>query len=256
MQHPLSETEKRQQALPEPVWIYKHPLLTRLLHWAMVPVLGIMVWSGWMIYWAYDPYIIRIGGVEIIKFFPEWFYNALDLKKQLARGLAWHFAFMWAFLGIGMLYVAHLFASGQWRLTMPLNKRIFRQAGQMVSYTLGLRKDKPISIGKYNAAQRVAYTVVVVQGVLLFASGLAIWKPVQAGWLTLLLGGYEAARFIHFFVTLGLVMFTLVHLVQVVKAGWKNFYSMLTGWHKTQPFDATPLVAITEAETQTDAEQA
>jgi thiosulfate reductase cytochrome b subunit len=61
-------------------------------------------------------------------------------------------------------------------------------------------------------------------------TGLAIYKPVQLGWLTELLGGYEFARLVHFALTIGYLLFFLIHLIQVVRAGWSNFQSIVTGY--------------------------
>jgi len=61
-------------------------------------------------------------------------------------------------------------------------------------------------------------------------TGLAIYKPVQFSWITWLCGGYKAARLEHFILTIGYVLFFLVHIIQVIKAGWKNFKSMITGF--------------------------
>ena len=83
---------------------------------------------------------------------------------------------------------------------------------------------------KFNGAQRIAYTTVVVMGAGSIATGLAIYKPVQAAWLTSLLGGYEWARWEHFWLAAGYVLFAIVHVVQVVRAGWNNFRAMVTGY--------------------------
>jgi thiosulfate reductase cytochrome b subunit len=53
---------------------------------------------------------------------------------------------------------------------------------------------------------------------------------VQFGWLTTLLGGYKAARIEHFLLTLGYVAFFVVHIAQVIRAGWNNMRSMITGY--------------------------
>ena len=53
----------------------------------------------------------------------------------------------------------------------------------------------------------------LVAGVVIVASGLAIWKPVQLKALTALLGGYEAARLVHFFAMAAIVAFAIVHIV-------------------------------------------
>ena len=38
------------------------------------------------------------------------------------------------------------------------------------------------------------------------------------------------ARLLHFALTIGYVLFFIVHIAQVVKAGWNNFRSMITGF--------------------------
>jgi hypothetical protein len=60
-------------------------------------------------------------------------------------------------------------------------------------------------------------------------TGIAIYKPVQFGWLVALFGGYELARIIHFALTVGYCLFFLIHIAQVIKAGWNNFQAMVTG---------------------------
>ena len=45
-----------------------------------------------------------------------------------------------------------------------------------------------------------------------------------------LLGGYEWARWEHFALTVGYVLFFVVHLAQVIRAGWNNFRAMVTGY--------------------------
>jgi thiosulfate reductase cytochrome b subunit len=51
-------------------------------------------------------------------------------------------------------------------------------------------------------------------------------------------GGYEAARLIHFILTMGYIGFFLVHIGQVVIAGWNNFRSMVIGWELVKGGDA------------------
>jgi thiosulfate reductase cytochrome b subunit len=63
---------------------------------------------------------------------------------------------------------------------------------------------------------------------------LAIYKPVQFGVLTWLCGGYAAARLEHFILTIGYVLFFLIHIAQVVKTGWNNFQAMVTGFEVFQ----------------------
>src|SRR5262249_12150007 len=196
------------------------------MHWVNVPVLTIMIWSGLLIYWGNDVYAIRIGGITLFHFFPDWLYNALGLGGHLATGMAYHFAFMWFFAINGVLYVGYTFLSGEWRQLLP-NRNTPREAWDVVLHDLKLRKEPPPP-GKFNGAQRLAYTGVILMGAGSLVTGLAIYKPTQLGWLTNLLGGYQWARFEHFALTVGYVLFFIVHLVQVIRAGWNNFRAMIT----------------------------
>lgn len=216
----------------------KHPLAIRWFHWINFPALTVMIWSGMLIYWANDVYRIGFGGVTLFNFFPEWFYRALNISHRLAEGMAWHFFFMWLFAINGLLYVLYTAFSGEWRYLLP-NRRSLREAIQVTLYDLRLSKVHPPP-RKFNGAQQIAYTSIILMGAGSLLTGLAIYKPVQFAWLTSLLGGYEWARFIHFWLTVGYVMFFIVHLVQVIKAGWNNFRAMVIGYEVVSVEEAAP----------------
>jgi thiosulfate reductase cytochrome b subunit len=198
------------------------------MHWLNVPVLTIMIWSGLLIYWANDVYAVRIGGITFFHFFPEWFYRVLGLHHGLAVGMAYHFTFMWVFAVNGCLYVLYTLVSGEWRELLP-NRHTPREAWDVVLHDLGLRKE-PLPPHKFNGAQRLAYTGVILMGAGSLLTGLAIYKPTQLSWLTALLGGYQWARWDHFALTVGYVLFFIVHITQVIRAGWNNFRAMVTGY--------------------------
>jgi thiosulfate reductase cytochrome b subunit len=208
--------------------IHKHPLAIRWFHWVNFPILFLMIWSGMLIYWANGIYKIQVGDAVLFKFFPKGFYTFLGLSGQLAKGMAWHFAAMWLFTINGILYVLYTMISGEWRLIFP-EKKSFSEAWQVILYDLGIRKIIPPQ-EKYNAAQRIAYTMVIVMGFGSILTGWAIFRPVQLSWLTTLLGGYKLARLEHFVLTIGFVLFFVIHILQVIKAGWQNFQSMITGF--------------------------
>jgi thiosulfate reductase cytochrome b subunit len=208
--------------------VEKHPLAIRWFHWINFPVLALMIWSGLWIYWANDIYRIGWGQTTLYKFFPQSFYDAVHLDHKLAQGMNWHFLLMWVFFLNGLLYVGYTLISGEWRYLLP-DRHSFREAWQVTLHDLGLRKTAP-PVRKYNGAQRIAYTLVVLMGVGSLLTGLAIYKPVQFGWLTQALGGYETARFVHFVLTIGYVLFFVVHVAQVARAGWNNFRSMVAGF--------------------------
>lgn len=205
----------------------KHPLATRWFHWINFPVLAIMTWSGLLIYWAHDVYRIGFGKYTLFRFFPEPFYDRFNLSFRLADGMAWHFLFMWPFAVNGFLYLLYNALSGEWRSLVP-NRRSFREAVQVLLHDLHLTRKAPPR-RKFNGAQQIAYCSVVLMGLGSLLTGLAIYKPVQLAWLVRGLGGYPAARFEHFWLTLAYVPFFLIHVAQVIRAGWNNFRSMITG---------------------------
>ena len=206
----------------------KHPLAIRWAHWINFPVLMIMIWSGLLIYWANDVYSITIFGHTFFRFFPDWFYKKLNIPYHLAEGMAFHFLFMWFFAINGFVYVVYTILSGEWRQLLP-NRHSFKEAWLVVLHDLHIRKMLPPQ-DKYNAAQRIAYTSIIVMGFGSLVTGLAIYKPVQFYWLTWLCGGYHVARIEHFILTISYVLFSIIHIVQVMLAGWNNFRSVISGF--------------------------
>ena len=215
----------------------KHPLAIRWMHWVNFPVLFTMIWSGLLIYWndsdnayrhPHAVYRMGIGSLTLVRLFPAWFWKAIDAPYRVTEGLGYHFFFMWLFAINGILYVTYLAISGEWRLMVP-DRKSFAEAIQVTMVDLHLRKGLPVQ-KKYNGAQKIAYTTVVMMGVGSLVTGLSIYKPTQAHWLTTLLGGYEMARWEHFWLTMGFVGFFLIHVAQVILAGWNNFRAMVSGY--------------------------
>lgn len=206
----------------------KHPLAIRWLHWISFPLLSMMIWSGILIYWANAAYGIKIFGYELFHFFPAPFYEFLGIPFRLAEGIQLHFFFMWFFTVNGIIYVFYLIFSGEWRALLPIPGSL-KRAPLVALYDLHIVKKLPPQ-GKYNDAQRIAYTGVILMGAGSIITGLAIYKPLQLAWLTALLGGYDWARWEHFWLMILFVLFFVVHIVQVALAGWSNFRSMVTGY--------------------------
>ncbi len=218
----------------------KHPLAIRWFHWINFPVLAIMIWSGLLIYWSNDVFRIGWGSHTLFHLFPDAFYHPsitsppkdavhlYELDHKLASGLAWHFLFMWIFFLNGLLYVLYTAISGEWRYLIP-TRNTLKEALQVVLHDLHLSKYHPPR-RKFNGAQQIAYTSVILMGIGSLATGIAIYKPVQFAWVTALLGGYQMARWFHFWLTMGYVGFFGIHILQVLRAGWNNFRAMITGY--------------------------
>ena len=206
----------------------KHSLAMRWFHWVNFPILAIMIWSGILIYWASDTYSITLFGHTYFKFFPQWFYKEFNIIHRLSEGMAFHFLFMWFFTINGILYVLYTWISGEWRELIP-KRNSFKEAWLVLLHDLHIRRGLPPQ-NKYNAAQRIAYSAIIIMGFGSLITGLAIYKPVQFYYLTWLCGGYHLARIWHFVLTIGYVLFFMIHIVQVILAGWNNFRSVITGF--------------------------
>ena len=224
----------------------KHPLAIRWLHWINFPLLSMMIWSGILIYWANAVFSIKIFGYELFHFFPAWFYETLGIPFRLAEGISLHFFFMWLFAANGLIYVLYLIFSGEWRAILPVRGSL-KRAALVTLHDLHIVKKLPAQ-GKYNDAQRIAYTGVILMGAGSIITGLAIYKPLQLSFLTTVLGGYEWARWEHFWLMILFVLFFVVHVVQVALAGWSNFRSMVSGYEAVDAKTKIPESSLNEPE--------
>ena len=166
----------------------------------------------------------------------------LGLPFRLAEGIWLHFFFMWFFAANGVIYVLYLIFSGEWRALLPIPSS-FKRAPLVALHDLHIVKKLPPQ-GKYNDAQRIAYTGVILLGLGSIITGLAIYKPLQLAWLTTLLGGYAWARWEHFWLMIFFVLFFVVHVVQVALAGWSNFRSMVSGYEVVKMDEKLPETAV------------
>jgi thiosulfate reductase cytochrome b subunit len=210
--------------------VKRHHWIVRVTHWANVVLLFGMIASGLQIYGAFTHF-----GPRGHKFYPnpldgKALSHTVTLGGWLAGGLNWHFALAWPFVLCGLVYVLYLATTGEWRSLLFLPKDVPR-AWQMQLYYLGLRKEHPPQ-GKHNALQKFAYSGITLLGALSVASGFAIYKPIQLGWLTALFGGYELARYWHFWAVWLFVAFTLVHVALVFLVDPASLRAMITGWYR------------------------
>ncbi len=189
-----------------------HPRWLRLTHWLNALAVLVMVTSGWRIYNASPLYDFS---------FPA----SITLGGWLGGALQWHFAAMW-FLAInGLIYLAINLFSGR------LKRRFFPLSPQGVIHDLwaALRgRLGHADLSRYNQVQRLAYLFVMLDIALLVISGLVLWKSVQFPLLRTLLGGYEAARHVHFIAMALLMVFVAVHLVMVALVP-KTLLAMIVG---------------------------
>ncbi|MVW79074.1 cytochrome b/b6 domain-containing protein [Bordetella sp. 02P26C-1] len=176
-----------------------HPVWLRFTHWLNALAVSIMITSGWRIYNASPLYDFR-------------FAAGMTLGGWLGGALQWHFAGMWLLTANGLFYLAMNLGSGRLiRRFFPLSLRAFA-----IDLTAALRgRLSHADLRHYNAVQRLAYLFAMFDIAVLVLSGLVLWKSVQFATLRTLLGGYDAARHIHFIAMALLSAFIVVHVLMV-----------------------------------------
>ena len=189
-----------------------HPRWVRVTHWINAVAMIVMIMSGWQIYNA-SP------------LFEFDFPRSITLGGWLAGALLWHFAAMWVLAINGLIYLALGVAGGRFRSKLiPI--RIGDVFGTVrEALTFRLSHD---DLTRYNAVQKLMYIVVILAGIVVVLSGISIWKPVQLSWLTALFGGYDAARYVHFFAMATIVGFLVVHVLLALLVP-KSLRAMITG---------------------------
>lgn len=210
--------------------VHRHHWIVRLTHWATVIVLAGMITSGLQIYEAYARFGNRDAPSFPNAFEGSQFPASMRLGGWLAGALNWHFALMWPLIAFGLLYAAYLVASGEWRALL-FRPRDVPGAIEMIKYYLRLRGEHPPQ-GKHNPLQKLAYTTVVLLGGLAVLTGIAIYKPLQFSWLTAVFGGFQAARYWHFWIVWVFVGFSIVHVILVFVVDPASLRAMLTGAYR------------------------
>ncbi len=192
-----------------------HPRWVRVTHWINVIAMFVMITSGWRIYNA--------SPLFSFTFPPE--ITIGDALDGLAGALLWHFAAMWLLAVNGVIYVALSLLSGRFRRKL-LPIRPADVIRDLRAALTGKLSHHDLSV--YNAVQRLLYAGVIVAGVVIVLSGISIWKPVQFQELAAVFGGYDWARFVHFFAMATIVGFLLVHVTLAILVP-KSLRAMILG---------------------------
>jgi thiosulfate reductase cytochrome b subunit len=174
-----------------------HPLPIRIMHWINAGTMIIMIGSGWKIYndevifgWLHFPETVTIG-------------------KWAQHGLQWHFFGMWILAINGLAYLTYGLVTGRFR-RMLLPIRVDELVATIKdALRFRLSHDDPT---KYNTVQKLLYVGIILVGILIVISGLAIWKPVQFSELLTLFGTFQNARIVHFLCMTAIVLFLIVHV--------------------------------------------
>jgi thiosulfate reductase cytochrome b subunit len=189
------------------------------MHWTNAAAMLIMITSGWKIY--NDEVIF--GWLH----FPE----AITLGKYAQHGLQWHFFGMWILAINGMIYLIYGLVTGRFReKLLPIRPgEVIAAVGDALRFRL-----KHDDLTHYNAVQKVLYVGIILVGIVIVISGLAIWKPIQFSELTSLFYDFQTARLVHFLCMSAIVAFLIVHVMLAILVP-KSLLAMFTGGPVIEP---------------------
>ena len=228
----------------------RHTALVRITHWITVLCFFALLVTGFEIvishprfYWGEDGNILteplfKLPIPSSRGTVPTGYGYVLPDQNGWSRAL--HFQSAWVVVLTGLLYAVSGLTTRHFRKNLLPAKGDFtrRKLGGEISSRLRFARPDRAEAGSYNALQRIAYSFVIfVLFPLVIWTGLAM-SPAFVSAVPAsvsLLGGQQSARTIHFFVSLALLLFLVVHVVMVYLSGfWNRVRAMITGRATTQ----------------------
>jgi thiosulfate reductase cytochrome b subunit len=159
--------------------------------------------------------------------------RTFNIFNQNGWGRSLHFLAAWFLVVPGLVYLVCGIASGHFRAHfVPGRTELARRAiaAELVDH-LRLRIRAATGGPQYGLLQKLAYSAVVFGGLpLMGITGLAMSPAVTSAYplLSSLFGGYQSARTIHFFTFAALALFVIMHLVMVMKSGFRRQIRAMT----------------------------
>jgi thiosulfate reductase cytochrome b subunit len=216
-------------------------LLVRVTHWLTVIAFSLLLFTGGEIilthprfYWG------ETGNVTMKPLFKIPIPSSRDtvptgyktvLPDENGWGRALHFEAAWLLVFTALVYGAWGLATGHFR------RHLLPERGDWSprAFWRDLWRSPREKSGSatYNVAQRVAYLgVIFVLFPMVIWTGLALSPTFNAAfpWFVDVLGGRQSARTLHFFITIALTLFVVVHVTMVARSGFRNrMRGMITG---------------------------
>jgi thiosulfate reductase cytochrome b subunit len=232
-------------AAPTTILSSRHSGIVRVTHWVTALCFLALLVSGVEIlishprfYWgeagnSLTPPLFQLPIPSSRATVPTGYGYVLPDQNGWSRYL--HFQAAWLVVLTGFFYVTFGLFTGHFRRNLlPVRADLSSQALWMV--TARHLRFKPASEAgdwSYNVLQRLMYLFVIfVLFPLVIWTGLAMSPAIASAFppAVTVLGGQQSARTIHFFVSVLLVLFVLVHVVMVCLAGFRNrMRAMITG---------------------------
>jgi thiosulfate reductase cytochrome b subunit len=223
----------------------RHSVLVRVTHWITTICFFALLLSGIEIvishprfYWGETGTVLTTPLFQLHipssrRLVPTGYGYVLPDQNGWSRAL--HFQAAWVAVLTGLLYAISGFFTGHFRKDFLPSKAELSWRGLWGALAERLRFRRPSEAGaaSYNLMQRVAYLLVIfVLFPLVIWTGLALSPALDSAFpaTVTLLGGRQSARTLHFFVSVALVLFLLVHLMMIFLAGfWSRTRAMITG---------------------------
>lgn len=230
-------------AVPAAASTARHTAVVRVTHWIATLCFFALLVSGIEIvishprfYWgetgnALTPSLFDLPIPASRSTVPTGYEYVLPDQNGWSRYL--HFQSAWVVVLTGLLYMIYGLYTGHFRKNLlPVGADLSRRAlaGVLANH---LRFRRPDEAQSYNVLQRLTYLFVIfVLFPLVIWTGLAMSPAIASVFpaTVTVFGGQQSARTIHFFVTVFLVLFLLVHVGMVCLSGFGNrMRAMITG---------------------------
>jgi thiosulfate reductase cytochrome b subunit len=176
--------------------------------------------------------VLGVSGGEV-RGFPSW--ATLPGHRNLAVGRNWHFFLAWVFVLNGLTYLLFNIANGHVTRDLAPTRAQLRPSHIWRNIIDHVRLKHPVGeeAKTYNVLQKFAYLAVVfvlLPAMILTGLSMSPGFDAIAPWLVELFGGRQSARTFHFVAANLIVLFVVVHVVEVFLAGVANeIGSMITG---------------------------
>lgn len=243
-------------------WIKRHSLWLRITHWIGTIAFFLLVFTGVEIlmvhprlYWGevgndLTPAFLELpisrnykhGGWEKkAAFFTEKSsaisaVRTYDIFNENGWGRSLHFLSAWLLVVTGLYYLIAAVLSGYLIREVFPKQFSFRSLFKDIRAHLVKIVPQRATDSKYGLLQKTTYSIVLfLLFPLIILTGLTMSPAVTAAcpFLLKIFFGYQSARAIHFLAAFLLVLFLLIHIIMVVRTGFKKNMLAMTIGNKT-----------------------
>ena len=155
-----------------------------------------------------------------------------DIFNKNGWGRSLHFLAAWFLVITGVIYLLAALISRHLKKRFGLTSQVLKPGFLWGDFIKHFGKMPLISDAEtYGILQKLTYLVVIFLLLpLIIITGLTMSPAITAAYPFLLkiFGGVQSARTIHFFTTIALVLFLIIHVVMVIRTGFKKQMRAMT----------------------------